>query len=191
MVIRIVLGAALLAALASCDVSGQTCGLGRCQGTSTCTTLFNDTFTSKAAGPGKDIDHNYWCLGSCPSSKKCPGQCLEDPTDDSIVVCSGTTVDMKVACPSTLGATFNGSCMSVSISACEVGGTMCPANQTCDMGTRKSGTTIGPIVINPGSSQVEIDLSSLSHTTTGNPPLSPTLPQGVVPIINVPSTCSN
>ena len=199
MVTRIVVVALLLSTAAGC-VSGETCGLGRCQGNSTCTTLFSGSFTSKAAGPGTDIDHNYWCVGPCTGGKACSGGasdagsdlCLEDPTDDSVVVCAGTTVSMTLSCPNTLGATINGSCQSFTVSTCEVGGsTPCAAGKTCSVGPFHSGQVIGPIVMQVGNGPLSIDTSSLAHTTDANPPLSQTLPVSIVPQINVPSTCSN
>jgi hypothetical protein len=183
--------AALLLA-ASCSPSGDTCGLGRCEVGAHCVTLFTGTFESKAASPGTDVDHNYWCLGPCPSSKKCPGQCLQDPADDTIVACSGNSVSMELHCPSTLGADVDGTCSSFDITACYAAGTRCGANSTCPLGVLPAGRVIGPIAVDVGQGDpLFIDTSAIAHTTDANPPLSTNLPQGVTPRLNVPESCSN
>jgi hypothetical protein len=183
---------AVVMGAAGCSVGGETCGLGRCYDGSQCVTLFKGTFTSKAAGPGSDIDHNYWCLGPC-HGKTCSGQCMQDPADDSVVVCAGNKVEMSLSCPTTLEASVDGACTSFTTIACAAGGVTCAAGKVCSMGTLSAGTVIGPIGVSvqEQNDPVVLDTSALAHTTDANPPLSDALPQGVTPQINVPTSCTN
>jgi hypothetical protein len=191
--VRLWVGLAALVALSlsGCSVEGTSCGLGRCKTSATCVTIFQGNFLSKAALPGHEIDHNYWCEDACPSGHSCAGKCLEDPIDGTDVVCATDHVNMEMTCPAQLGATVDGACALFSVTACSVDGVVCAPGKVCELSGLRSGTQFGPIAIDVGQGgPLFIDVASLAHTDTANPLLSTALPDGVVPRVNLPTGCN-
>jgi hypothetical protein len=152
---------ALAFAATGCGVEGATCGRGRCGQGTICISTFGDSMNATGGRQNQgwmeshypNVLNEWWCERLCPPSKVCPGNCLEDPADDSNIVCATDSVHVTFI-------TAGRSCLCTPTHSCnndsEVTGMditdrctpthtvlkTCSPNEECDGGTFKSGDQV-------------------------------------------------